>query len=110
MNLSVTKVKDKDCEICLHMSKHDRATFESFDGVVFNELELDDLGSMEMTPSIQAVAAALEQHALNPDYTLDLPTYVILDDNLKYVTHLTGAMTVKDIRNAVDGVKLPSMI
>jgi len=29
-NYIATKVFDKDCDICKHMSKHDRETFEEY--------------------------------------------------------------------------------
>ena len=61
----VTKVHDKDCDICQHMSKHDRATFESFPEVNYQEVYLeevlDNVNSAKPL-TLQRIYQCLERH------------------------------------------------
>lgn len=103
-NLIVTKVFDEDCEICKHMSKHDRATFESFSEVGYQEIPLNDVINHSETPrplTYLRLYQCLERYALNPDYTIDLPVYVILSKQGAYKGHIVGAATIADIRDKV---------
>ena len=101
----VTKVHDKDCDICLHMSKHDRATFESFPEVNYQEVYLEEV--LDNTNSakpltLQRIYQCLERHCLSPTYEIDLPVYLFLTKQGKYLGHLQGALSIPELR---DGVK-----
>jgi hypothetical protein len=101
----VTKVHDKDCDICLHMSKHDRATFESFPEVNYQEVYLEEV--LDNTNSakpltLQRIYQCLERYCLNSDYSIDLPVYLFLTKQGKYLGHLQGALSIPELR---DGVK-----
>ena len=101
----ITKVHDKNCDICQHMAKHDRATFESFPEVEYSEVLLDDVINSANTgfPLLyHRLYQCLETHCLNPDYSIDLPVYVALSKTGGYLGHVQGANTVAELR---DGVK-----
>ena len=100
-NLIATKVFDEDCDICKHMSKHDRATFESFDEVGYQEVKLEDIIAHNNNLTKVRIYQCLENHALNPDYTIDLPVYVILSKQGQYKGHHVGAATIVELRDKI---------
>jgi hypothetical protein len=97
----VTKVFDKDCDICQHMSKHDRATFESFDEIAYQEVKLEDVIAHDNNLTKLRIYQCLERHALNPDYTIDLPVYVFLSKQGQYKGHHVGAATIVELRDKI---------
>ena len=97
----VTKVFDEDCDICQHMSKHDRATFESFDEILYQEAKLEEIIAHNNNLTKLRVYQCLERYALNSDYTIDLPVYVILSKQGKYKGHLQGAATITELRDKI---------
>lgn len=100
-NLIVTKVFDDNCDICKHMSRHDRATFENFEGLAYQEVNLDDVINHNGNVTKHLLYQVLEKYALNNDYTIDLPVYVILTRKGKYAGHHVGAATVVELRDKV---------
>ena len=50
------KVFDEECDICKHMSKHDRATFENFSEVGYQEVPLEDRKSTRLNSSHSSVS------------------------------------------------------
>jgi len=100
-NYIATKVFDENCDMCKHMSRHDRATFENFDEIAYQEIQLDDVIKHEGNLTKLRLYQILERHALNPDYTLDLPVYVILTKQGQYVGHHVGAATVVELRDKI---------
>jgi hypothetical protein len=102
----VTKIYDNDCDICNHMSKHDRATFESFPEIDYREVNLDDVLKPTNTPnplSNMILYQHLEQRCLSSTYELDLPVYIFTSKIREYLDHLQGANTVQEIRERVKG-------
>jgi hypothetical protein len=97
----VTKVFDKDCDICQHMSKHDRATFESFEEIAYQEVKLEDVIAHDNNLTKLRIYQCLERHALNPDYTIDLPVYVFLSKQGQYKGHHVGAATIVELRDKI---------
>jgi hypothetical protein len=95
------KVYDKDCDICKHMSKHDRAVFEGFEEIGYQEVLLDDVIHHENSLTKLRIYQILEKHALNPDYTIDLPVYAILTNKGKYVGHHVGVATITELRDKI---------
>ena len=102
--LFATKVHDKDCEVCLHMSKHDRATFESYPEFGFQEVELDDIINHENNSAKVRIYQVLERYAVNNDYTVDLPVYVILNKQGQYKGHHVGAATIVELRDKIKDI------
>jgi len=99
--LIVTKVFDKNCDICNHMSKHDRVTFESFPEIGYQEILLDNVIEHQGNATKLRIYQCLEKYALNPDYTLDLPAYVVLSTKGKYINHHIGAATIAQLRDII---------
>jgi len=97
----VTKVFDEDCDICKHMSKHDRATFENFAEVAYQEVKLDDVINHGNNLTKVRIYQILERHAVNSDYTIDLPVYVMLSKQGQYKGHHVGAATVVELRDKI---------
>jgi len=97
----VTKVFDENCDICKHMSKHDRATFENFPEIAYQEVKLDDVIAHENNLTKLRIYQCLERYALNPDYTIDLPVYVILNKQGQYKGHHIGAGTIVELRDKI---------
>ena len=97
------KVYDKNCEICQHMSKHDRAAFESFPEVTYREIDLEDVINHGGDPLKLRVYQCLEVYALNPDYTIDLPVYTLFSPKGQYRGHHVGAATIVELRNKIRG-------
>ncbi len=95
------KVFDKDCDICKHMSKHDRATFEGFSEIGYQEVSLDDIINHGNNLTKLRIYQVLEKHAVNPDYTIDLPVYVVLTKKGEYKGHHVGAATIVELREKI---------
>jgi hypothetical protein len=96
--LIATKVFDANCEICKHMSKHDRATFEGFPDVDYQEMDLDDIIANNGNLTKFRLYQLLERHCLSPSYEIDLPVYLVMDRKGAYVSHVQGAKTIKELR------------
>jgi hypothetical protein len=96
-----TKVFDKGCDICLHMSKHDRVTFESFPEINYQEVLLDDIINHQNNLTKIRICQLLENHCLSPTYEIDLPVYMVMDPKGKYLGHIQGAATVMEIREVI---------
>jgi hypothetical protein len=101
-SLIVTKVYEKNCDICNHMSKHDRVTFESYSEVGFQEVLLDDVINHSGNLTKLRLYQCLEKYALNPDYTIDLPVYVFLTKAGKYKNNIVGSATISELREKID--------
>lgn len=99
--LIVTKVFDENCDICKHMSKHDRAVFEEFPEIAYQEVNLDEIINNDGNLTKVRLYQCLERYALNSDYTIDLPVYVCLTKQGKYVDHHIGAATIVELRDKV---------
>lgn len=100
----VTKVFDEDCDICKHMSKHDRATFENFDEVGYQEVKLEDIIEHNNNLTKVRIYQCLERHCLSPTYEIDLPVYLFLSKTGEYLGHLQGALTIPEIRDKVKSI------
>ena len=97
----VTKVYDKDCDICNHMERHDQVTFESFPELLYQKILLDDVIEHNGNLTKVLLYQILERYCLSPTYEIDLPVYVIADRKGNYKGHLQGALTVQEIREGV---------
>ena len=103
-DIIITKVHDKNCDICLHMSKHDKATFDSFPEVEYREVPLDDVVNSSNTDrpiTYQRLYQCIEQHCLTPTYEVDLPAYIALSKKSEYLGHVQGANTIVELRDWV---------
>ena len=100
-NYIAVKVFDKDCDICKHMSKQDRATFEGFPEIGYQEVSLDDVINHGNNLTKLRIYQVLEKYAVNTDYTIDLPVYVVLTKQGRYRGHHVGVATVVELRDKI---------
>lgn len=96
-----TKVFSKGCTICEHMKRHDRATFEGFPEIAYQELDLDDVIDHGSNLTKLCLYKIIENHALNPDYTVDTPVYIVMTSKGKYLGHHTGEATIVELRDKI---------
>jgi hypothetical protein len=80
------------------MSRHDRSTFEGFPDVSYQEVNLDDVINHGGNLTKFRIYQCLEKYCLSPTYEIDLPVYLLLDKQGKYLGHLQGANTIREIR------------
>lgn len=103
----VTKVYEENCDICKQMSRHDKALFEEFPEISFQEIKLDDVINHNGNFTKYVIYQCLERYALNPDYTIDLPAYVYLTRQGQYQGHLVGAATIVEMREKTKEILNP---
>ena len=103
-NLIVTKVFDENCDICKHMARHDRATFENFDEIAYQEINLNDVINHNGNVTKFRLYQILEKKCLSPTYEIDLPVYTFMDRRGEYKGHIQGAATVVEIRDEIKKV------
>lgn len=96
-----TKVFSKGCTVCEHMSRVDRPTFEGFPQIGYQELDLDDIIDHQDNATKVRLYQIIEKYALNNDYTVDTPLYVIMTKQGKYLGHHTGDATVPQLRDRI---------
>jgi hypothetical protein len=99
-----TKIYAEGCTICEHMSRIDRPTFEGFPEVGYQELDLDDVINNEGNPTKVRLYSIIEKYAVNNDYTVDTPLYVIMTMQGKYLGHHTGEATITQLRECVNKI------
>lgn len=97
----VTKVFDNGCEICEQMKRHDRVTFEEFPEIAYQEIILDDVINHQNNFTKIRLYQCLERHALNPDYTIDLPVYVFISAQGRFMGCHVGAATIVELRDKI---------
>lgn len=95
------KVFDENCDICKHMSKHDRATFDGFPEIGYQEVRLDDVINHEGNRTKLRIYQILERYCLSPTYEIDLPVYVLMDKIGTYRGHQQGSATVVELRSKI---------
>ena len=96
-----TKVFDDGCDICNHMEKHDRATFEGFEEISYQTVKLDDVINHDNNLTKLRIYQLLERYCLSPTYEIDLPVYLIMDKKGKYLGHWQGAGTIVELRDKI---------
>lgn len=97
----VAKVFDSDCDVCKHMEKIDRPVFDGFSEIGFQEVALDDVINHNNNLTKLRIYQCLEKHAVNPDYTIDLPVYVFLTKKGEFKGCHVGVATVVELRNKI---------
>ena len=108
-DIIITKVHDKNCDICLHMSKHDKATFDSIPEVEYREVLLDDVIDPSNTArpiTYQRLYQCIERYCLTSTYEVDLPAYIALNKTGQYLGHVQGANTIVELREWVKSLSL----
>jgi hypothetical protein len=75
--------------------------FDEFPDVAYQEADLNDLINHGGNFTKLRLYQCLERYALNPDYTIDLPVYLVLTKEGKYKGHHNGAASITDLRKKV---------
>ena len=83
------------------MSKHDRAAFEEFPGIGYQEILLDDVLDYCGDLTKRRIYELLERHCLDSTYQIDLPVYLVMDKRGKYLGHIQGAATIVEMRDKI---------
>jgi hypothetical protein len=96
-----TKVFASGCVVCEHMSRYDRPTFEGFPEVAYQELDLRDIIDHGDNKTKLRLYQLIERHAINNDYTVDTPLYMVMTTKGKYLGHHTGEATIVELRNKI---------
>jgi hypothetical protein len=105
-----TKVFDKHCEICDHMSRHDKSVIDGFAEVAYQEIDIDSVIDHGGDLTKGRIYQCLERYAVNSDYTIDLPAYVFLHKNGKYMGHHVGAASLPEFREKVKQILEPKEV
>jgi hypothetical protein len=100
-SIIVTKIFDEDCDICKQMSRHDRATFENFDELAYQEVALEDVINHNGNLTKVRIYQCLERYCLSPTYEIDLPIYLFLTKQGQYMGHQQGAATIVELRDKI---------
>lgn len=96
-----TKVFSQGCTVCEHMGRYDRATFEGFPEIAYQEIDLDDVINHENNRTKLRLYDIIERYALNSDYTVDTPIYILMTTKGKYLGHHTGEASIVELRNVI---------
>lgn len=96
-----TKVYTQGCTVCEHMSRIDKATFEGFPEIGYQTVDLDDVINNDGNLTKLRLYQYIERYALNDDYTVDTPVYIIMTTQGKYLGHHTGEATITQLRDRI---------
>jgi hypothetical protein len=105
MTLTVTKIYDYGCPVCEFMG--------TFDGKVIFDLDPPTnmkavaLGNLldpsNEKPFENLLAQLVERYACNPDYTVDLPVYMVTQGK-SYVGHVVGEHVQNQLKIKLQGI------
>ena len=100
-NFLAIKVFDDGCDACLHMSRYDHVVFNEFEDVHYDEVPLDVIVNHGNDLTKVRIYKTLEKEALNSDYTIDLPVYLVFSKKGEYKGSHTGVATIVELREFV---------
>ena len=100
-NFIATKVFDNNCDVCKHMSRHDKITFDEFPEITYREVNLDDIINHGGDRVKVIIYQLLERYCLSPSYEIDLPVYLMMDSRGQYLGHQQGAATIVELRDKI---------
>ncbi len=99
-----TKVYAQGCTVCEHMSRIDKPTFEGFPEIGYQEIDLDKIIENEGNATKLRLYQLIERYALNNDYTVDTPLYMLMTNQGKYLGHHTGEATIVQLRELINKI------
>jgi len=105
MTLTVTKVFDHDCPICSFMASFDgKVLFDLKPAVTMKAIELGRLIDPDNENAFECILAQyVERHAVNDDYTLDLPVYMVTQGKT-YLGHTKGELSQSELRSKLEEI------
>ena len=106
--MRIFKIFDSNCSVCEEMSHYDSEVVLS---LAYPERKIEyrtrELGVIldpdSENPDDATLAHYAEVYAVNPDYTIDLPVYFVLEGK-KYLGHLVGEQSRDELRAKLEGI------
>lgn len=101
--IRITKIFDYDCPICETMSSFDgNVTFNLEPKPTFAIAELSELLNSDKAWDAY-ISQFLERFAVNDDYTIDLPVYLVTQGK-NYLGHVKGENTQLELRTKLQEI------
>lgn len=98
----VVKVYDNDCPICEWTSTFDSSVVFQLTPGNYETVPLERILDPSLVdPKLALYAYLLERHAVNDDYTIDLPVYLVLRGK-DYLGHVKGEVTQQELREGLE--------
>ena len=103
--MKIVKVYDNNCEICTAMSQYDFDIVANLSSKPeYRTVQLSQiLDPVNTDAEVATVAHYTELHAVNPDYTIDLPVYFVLEGK-KYLGHLVGEQSQDELKAKLEKI------
>jgi len=101
--IEITKVYDHGCPICEQMSQYDEKIAADLNTKLTAVVLEDVLDAEGDKVFYMALGQYLERYAVNPDYTLDLPVYMVTH-NKKYLGHTIGEQSQYDLKSKLENI------
>ena len=103
--MKVFKIYDRQCDVCQKMAKFDHGVINRLQVQPdYRTVELDHLLDPANPHFEDAVLAQMvERYACNPDYTLDLPVYMVLSGKT-YLGHLVGEYSAPELQTKLEEI------
>lgn len=103
--MKVVKIYDNNCDVCRQMSVFDSDVVLNLDSKPeYRTVELGVILDPDTEdPEDAALAHYAEIHAVNPDYTIDLPVYMVLEGK-KYLGHVGQVNTQTELKEKLERI------
>jgi len=105
MAQKIVKIYDVNCDVCQRMAEFDaQLILDMASKPAYRTVPLGQiLDPDNQDPEDTALAHYAEVHAVNPDYTIDLPVYMVLSGKT-YLGHVVGEQTGNDLREKLEKI------
>lgn len=103
--MRIVKIYDDGCDVCQQMSKFDADVVSALKPAPTLDIKRLDviLDPNNEDPDDCLVALQAERYCCNPDYTIDLPAYLVLEGK-RYISCLCGERTPDDLRTTLQAL------
>ena len=103
--MKIVKVYDNDCKICTAMSQYDSDIIGNLPSEPgYRTVQLSQiLDPVNNDAEVATVAYYTELHAVNPDYTIDLPVYLVLEGKT-YLGHIVGEQKAPELKQKLEEI------
>lgn len=105
MTLTVTKIYDHGCPVCEHMATFDgKVIWDLEPKVTMHAAELGRILDPDNESNFEClIAQYAERYACNPDYTIDLPVYMVTKGKT-YLGHVVGEHSRQDLQTRLQTI------
>lgn len=101
--IEITKVYDHGCPICEKMAEYDEKIVSDLNTKMTTVVLEDVLDAEGDQVFYLALSQYLERYAVNPDYTLDLPVYMVTQSK-KYLGHINGDHSQYELKSKLENI------